>query len=66
MRGQPDSPKRLYTVYSRTQGLVTEPDAEDEARYVLHSDATQDENFSTPGSPAPSSPVSSVMLHTIW
>lgn len=49
LMAQPDFPERLYTVYTRENGLLTEPDPEDETRYVLHSDATRDENFFNPG-----------------
>ena len=49
LEAQPDFPKSLYTVYCREKGLLTEPDPEDETRYVLHSDATRDENFFNPG-----------------
>ena len=49
MKAQPDFPERLYTVYTRENGLCTEPHPEDETRFVLHSNATRDENFFNPG-----------------
>ena len=49
MDGQPDYPKRMYTVYSRAGGLRTRPDSDDELRYVLSQDATRDQYFFHPG-----------------
>jgi hypothetical protein len=49
MRGQPNYPEQMYTVFSRAKGLHTEPDAADEERYVLNSDATRDQYFFHPG-----------------
>ena len=49
MRGQPNYPKQMYTVYSRAEGLITEPDPEDDMRYVLSNDAERDQFFFHPG-----------------
>ena len=49
MRAQPDYPQRMYSVYTRAEGLITEPDPSDEIRYVLNSDATRDQYFFHPG-----------------
>ena len=49
MRGQPNFPKQLFGVYSRSRGVITEPDPEDEFRYVLNYDAQKDSPFYNPG-----------------
>ncbi len=49
MEAQPNYPKQLYTVCSRATGLITEPDPEDEIRYLLNQDAERDEFFFHPG-----------------
>ena len=49
MDSQPDYPDRMYTVYSRANGLYTVPDPSDEIRYVVHNDAERDQFFFHPG-----------------
>ena len=49
MRAQPNYPKQLYSVYSRGSGLITEPDPNDDARYVMVNDAERDQYFFHPG-----------------
>jgi hypothetical protein len=49
MRLQPDYPRRLFGVYRRAGGLVTEPDPADPIRYVLEQDAASDQYFFNPG-----------------
>jgi hypothetical protein len=49
MEAQPDFPSRMYTVFSRAQGLHTEPDPNDELRYVVNQDATTYQRFYNPG-----------------
>ena len=50
MQLQPDFPRKLYSVFSRTAGLHTVPGpGEDEIRYVLSQDATRDQFFFQPG-----------------
>ncbi len=49
LRGQPNFPQQLFGVYSRTRGVITEPDPQDEFRYVLNRDARKDEPFYNPG-----------------
>lgn len=45
MQAQPCFPQKLYTVYSRAEGLHTTPDPHDVLRYVVLSDAPDDEYF---------------------
>ena len=49
MRAQPNYPKQLYSVYSRGSGLITLPDPDDDARYVMANDAGRDQYFFHPG-----------------
>ena len=49
MAAQPDYPQQLYSVYSRADGLHTEPDPDDEIRYVMSRDAERDQFFFHPG-----------------
>ncbi len=49
MDAQPNYPKQLFGVCSRASGLVTEPDPENEIRYLLNQDAEHDEFFFNPG-----------------
>ena len=49
MRGQPNFPNQLYGVYSRSEGVITKPDPDDEFRYLLNYDAQKDEPFYNPG-----------------
>ena len=45
MQAQPCFPQKLYTVYSRAEGLYLTPDPHDVLRYVVLSDAPDDEYF---------------------
>ena len=49
MEQQPEFPRRLYGVFSRARGLITEPDPADPTRFVLEQDATGDQQFFNPG-----------------
>ena len=50
MQAQPNYPDQLYSVYSLSEGLITEPDPEeDEIRYVMSNDAERDQFFFHPG-----------------
>jgi len=49
---QPDFPNKLYTVYSRANGLHTTIDPAEELRYVVLSDARRDQFFFQPGAAA--------------
>ena len=49
MGAQADYPARMYTVYSRTNGLFTDVDLADDVRYVVHNDAERDQYFFHPG-----------------
>ena len=49
MRAQPNYPNQMYTVYSRARRLITEPDPDDDIRYVLSNDAERDQFFFHPG-----------------
>jgi len=49
MELQREFPKRLYTVYSRADGLHTAIDPNQELRYVVSGDATRDQFFFQPG-----------------
>ena len=49
MQGQPNYPAQMYTVYSLAEGLITQPQPDDEIRYVLNSDAERDQFFFHPG-----------------
>lgn len=49
MEAQPNYPDQMYTVSSKTTGLITEPDPKEEIRYVLNCDAQRDEFFFNPG-----------------
>ena len=49
MAAQPDFPRALYTVYTRSGGLCTEPPGEGGHRYVVYSDAERDQDFFNPG-----------------
>ena len=49
MEMQPDFPQKLYTVYSRAEGLHTKIDPEQELRYVVCSHAQRDQFFFQPG-----------------
>lgn len=49
MDGQPNYPEVMYTVYSRAQGVITEPDPADEIRYVLRNVSEGDQYFFHPG-----------------
>ena len=46
---QPDYPQRLYSVYTRGGGLVTEHDSEDSMHFVMSQDSTEDQQFFNPG-----------------
>lgn len=46
---QPDFPRKLYTVYNRAQGLLTDPPPEEIDRYLLIRDATYDQHIFNPG-----------------
>ena len=46
---QPEFPQKLYTVYSRANGLHTTIDTEEQLRYVVLSDAKRDQKFFQPG-----------------
>jgi hypothetical protein len=45
MEAQPKFPHKLYTVYSRAQGLHLVPDSKEELRYLVSSDAQGDQYF---------------------
>lgn len=49
MQSQPSFPEKLYTVYSRAEGLHLTPDPNDVFRYVVMSDSPDDEHFSQIG-----------------
>ena len=49
MGAQPDYPSKMYSVYSRANGLYTEVDPSDDVRYVVHNDAERDQYFFHPG-----------------
>ena len=49
MEAQPSYPQRLFSVYSRAEGLHTVPDPADEIRYVMSHDAERDQFFFHPG-----------------
>ncbi len=49
MDDQPNYPEVMYTVYSRAQGVITEPDPADEIRYVLRNVSEGDQYFFHPG-----------------
>ena len=49
MELQPDYPRKLYTVYSRSKGLYTEIDKSDPIRYVLINATEGDQYFFHPG-----------------
>ncbi len=49
MAAQPNYPRQLYSVYSRAEGLHTNPDPADDIRYVMHQDAQRDQFFFHPG-----------------
>ena len=49
MSAQPNFPRKLYTVYSRAQGLHTDPPPDQAIRYVVSSQATGDQFFFQPG-----------------
>jgi len=46
---QPEFPQKLYTVYSRAEGLHVIPDPAEEKRYVVFQDAKRDQFFFQPG-----------------
>ncbi len=48
-RQQPNFPEQIYGVYSRARGLITDPDPDDEIRYVCNRDAQRDQFFFNPG-----------------
>jgi hypothetical protein len=49
MDDQPNYPDQMYTVYSRSHGLYTEPDPGDPLRYVVDQRATTVQRFYNPG-----------------
>jgi hypothetical protein len=49
MEAQPHFPQKLYTVYSRAEGLHIVPDSDENLRYVVSSDAMRDQFFFQPG-----------------
>ena len=49
MAAQPNYPQQLYSVYSRAEGLHTEPDPGNDIRYVMSRDAQRDQFFFHPG-----------------
>ena len=49
MDAQPNYPAQMFPVYSRSNGLYTNVDPDDEFRYVLNQDANRDESFYHPG-----------------
>ena len=49
MEAQPNYPKQMYSVFSRAKGLHTDPDPDDEMRYVMSQDAQKDQQFFNPG-----------------
>ena len=49
MAAQPNYPQQLYSVYSRAEGLHTNPDPDDEIRYVMSRAAERDQFFFHPG-----------------
>ena len=49
MAAQPNYPQQLYSVYSRAEGLHTNPNPDDEIRYVMSRDAERDQFFFHPG-----------------
>lgn len=49
MDEQPNYPEQLWTVYSRSSGLVTEIRNNDTFRYLLDRDETRDQSFFHPG-----------------
>ncbi len=49
MEAQPDYPRKMYSVYTRAQGLIVEPPAGEDIRYVMSCDATRDQYFFNPG-----------------
>ena len=49
MEDQPNYPSQLYSVYSLAEGLITDPDTEDDIRYVMSNDAERDQFFFHPG-----------------
>ena len=46
---QPDYPKKLYTVYSRSNGLYTPTNSQDPFRHVLDTELEKDQSFFHPG-----------------
>ena len=48
-RQQPNFPEQLYSVFSRAKGLHTDPDPDDDIRYVSTYNATRDQYFFHPG-----------------
>ncbi|MCL0099957.1 hypothetical protein M1O55_03715 [Dehalococcoidia bacterium] len=49
MDDQPNYPSQLYSVYSLSDGLITESDTADDIRYVMSNDAERDQFFFHPG-----------------
>ena len=49
MDDQPNYPEELWTVYSRSRGLITEVIDGDDFRYVLTGDESRDQSFYHPG-----------------
>ncbi len=49
MDDQPNYPEELWTVYSRSRGLITEVIDGDDFRYVLTRDESRDQSFYHPG-----------------
>ena len=49
MDDQPNYPEELWTVYSRSRGLITEAIDGDDFRYVLTGDESRDQSFYHPG-----------------
>ena len=49
MQAQPNYPSEMYTVYSLSESLITDPGDEDDTRYILHNDVERDQFFFHPG-----------------
>lgn len=49
LRQQPDFPRRLFGVFSRARGLITNPDPAADLRYVASQDAMRDQYVFNPG-----------------
>ena len=46
---QPDYPQKLYSVYTRRNGLVTNPEPSDDMRFVMSQDSKENQQFFNPG-----------------